>query len=346
MDALAGNIAFIHCDDNNPNTRRASLVTASVDRIVQQRVMSAKDDLVLSAQVAWVGRSSLDVVVEVHRSEDIKSTDGAPTMVEPTGSRLLSSYFTYVARNRETNRATAVNRLVVNSDAERSLFAAREAQAASRKRRDSAMTLDPQVSQLVAQGRAAEDMPALAPPDAVLMRCTSLESSLVCQPQSVNTAGRVFGGFIMNKAYELALSTCYVFAGAHPVFREVDRIAFRQPVDVGDLLRLTSRVIFTSSSSSSSFASLSADEEVQRNVPPSVVVEVNCQVVRPERASSVVSNTFHFVFGFACDEARSPSLRRVLPVTSEEATMWIYGSKLLKTAPLSAGDDCKKGVAD
>jgi acyl-coenzyme A thioesterase 9 len=41
-----------------------------------------------------------------------------------------------------------------------------------------------------------EDMPALAHPNAVLMRQTALENSLVCQPQNVNTAGRVFGGFL------------------------------------------------------------------------------------------------------------------------------------------------------
>ena len=35
LDALAGNVAFMHCDDNDPETRPLSLVTASVDRIRQ-----------------------------------------------------------------------------------------------------------------------------------------------------------------------------------------------------------------------------------------------------------------------------------------------------------------------
>ncbi len=71
----------------------------------------------------------------------------------------------------------------------------------------------------------------------------------------------------MHRAYDLAVATCYTFAGCHPVFKEVDQIAFRKPVDIGDLLRLKSRVLYTS------------DDPVR----PFVVVEVNVQVVRPER---------------------------------------------------------------
>jgi hypothetical protein len=33
LDALAGNIAFLHCDDNNPDTRSLHVVTAAVDTI-------------------------------------------------------------------------------------------------------------------------------------------------------------------------------------------------------------------------------------------------------------------------------------------------------------------------
>lgn len=33
LDAMAGNISYKHADDNNPNTRPLSIVTASVDSI-------------------------------------------------------------------------------------------------------------------------------------------------------------------------------------------------------------------------------------------------------------------------------------------------------------------------
>jgi len=45
---------------------------------------------------------------------------------------------------------------------------------------------------------------------------TSLETTFTCQPQQRNIHGRVFGGFLMRRAYELAHSTAYLFAGRRP----------------------------------------------------------------------------------------------------------------------------------
>ena len=42
LDALAGNVAFAHCDDGDPDTPPPLLVTASVDRLVlRQRLTMA-----------------------------------------------------------------------------------------------------------------------------------------------------------------------------------------------------------------------------------------------------------------------------------------------------------------
>jgi acyl-CoA hydrolase len=38
---------------------------------------------------------------------------------------------------------------------------------------------------------------------------TTQRNTFVCQPQQRNTAGRVFGGFLMRRAYELAFATAY-----------------------------------------------------------------------------------------------------------------------------------------
>ena len=73
-------------------------------------------------------------------------------------------------------------------------------------------------------------MPALADPDVVLIRHTKLENAIICQPQQRNMHGRIFGGFLMRRAFELAFSTCYVFGGGRPLFLEVDHVDFRKPV--------------------------------------------------------------------------------------------------------------------
>jgi hypothetical protein len=49
----------------------------------------------------------------------------------------------------------------------------------------------------------------------------------------------------MHRAYDLAQATSYIFAGAYPHFLEVDQIDFKKPVDIGDLVRLKSRVVCT-----------------------------------------------------------------------------------------------------
>ena len=69
---------------------------------------------------------------------------------------------------------------------------------------------------LLEEARAKQDLPALADPNAVLQPQTSLENTFTCQPQQRNMHGRVFGGFLMRRAFELAHSTAYMFAGARP----------------------------------------------------------------------------------------------------------------------------------
>ena len=74
----------------------------------------------------------------------------------------------------------------------------------------------------------------------------------------------------------------------------MDKIAFRRPVDIGDLLRLKSRVIYSSANphhngvNAVGEAQCSSDLEEGKHSTsasdrPLLVVEVSCQVVRPEK---------------------------------------------------------------
>ena len=65
------------------------------------------------------------------------------------------------------------------------------------------------LSSLVDRGNAIIDMPALAHSNAILMSLTTLENCFICQPQNVNMAGSVFGGFLMHKAYDVALGISF-----------------------------------------------------------------------------------------------------------------------------------------
>lgn len=130
-----------------------------------------------------------------------------------------------------------MNRLSPETEEEKVLFEQAEARNNLKKKKRGA-TWDFESGQvnrlkaLLAEGRIFCDMPALADRDSILLRDTRLENSLICQPQQRNIHGRIFGGFLMHRAFELAFSTAYAFAGLVPCFLEVDHVDFLRPVSV------------------------------------------------------------------------------------------------------------------
>ncbi|CAK9309893.1 unnamed protein product [Citrullus colocynthis] len=306
LDALAGTISVRHCSDDDSTTRPLLLVTASVDRIVLKKPISVDADLKIVGSVIWVGRSSIEVQLDMIQSTEDCSNNKSDSVA-------LTANFIFVARDSQTGKAALVNRLSPETEEEKLLFEGAEARSKLRKRknRGDMWGLDngyiKRIDALLAEGRIFCDMPALADRDSILLRDTRLENSLICQPQQRNIHGRIFGGFLMQRAFELAFSTAYVFAGMVPYFFEVDHVDFLKPVDVGDFLRFTSCVLYT---------------EVDNPDQPLINVEVVAHVTRPEIRSSEVSNTFYFTFTVR-PEAKAKGngfrLRNVVPATEEEA---------------------------
>jgi len=121
---------------------------------------------------------------------------------------------------------------------------------------------------------------------------------------------RIFGGLLMRRAYELAFATAFLFCGSKPQFIEVDRVEFRAPVEVGDLLLLSARVLYTTPRRTSHAST--------RNVlvrPPEVHVEVVAHVARPDTNHVEVVNTFMLTFLIPNGE----TVKRVLPSSSDDA---------------------------
>ncbi|KAK9809579.1 hypothetical protein WJX73_004048 [Symbiochloris irregularis] len=142
-----------------------------------------------------------------------------------------------------------------------------------------------------------------------------------------NLHGRVFGGFLMRRAYELAFATAYMFSGTRPRFVMVDEITFQRPVDVGDLLRLRSLVLHTNSLPAG-ISGVSSDIPAGASVGR-VHVQVTALVTQPERVASNITNTFEFIFEVSIAAAPEIEgcklLKRVLPSTEEEAKLlWTH----------------------
>merc|ERR1712224_1182448 len=78
-----------------------------------------------------------------------------------------------------------------------------------------------------------------------LMHRTVLENTILTKPQDQNTAGNVFGGYLMRQCYDLAFVTCFAYSTRTPVFMEIAEFVFEKPVPRGSILRLKSRIIYT-----------------------------------------------------------------------------------------------------
>ncbi|XP_026423318.1 acyl-coenzyme A thioesterase 9, mitochondrial-like isoform X3 [Papaver somniferum] len=304
LDALAGTISFKHCSDEDSTTRPLLLVTASVDKMVLRKPLRVDADLRIAGAVTWVGRSSIEIQLEVTQPSQDSSRASEDVA--------LTANFTFVARDSKTNKSAPVNRVLPESEQEKMLWEEAEARDKTRKRKRGEKKIDiengedKRLKALLAEGRIFCDMPALANRDSILLKDTCLEYSLICQPQQRNIHGRIFGGFLMHRAFELAYSTAYAFAGLVPCFLEVDHVDFLRPVDVGDFLRFKSCVLYT---------------ELDNPLQPLINIEVVAHVTRPELRTSEVSNTFHFTFSVRNPETlkNGSSIRSVVPATEEEA---------------------------
>lgn len=292
------------------HTRTIPQVTASVDRIRLSSNPTLDRDMEMSGHVVWTGKSSMQIDLEVRALPDTRPW--------------INASFTFVARAPSTGKATAINRLEPETETEKKLFLAVELKNQRRKalRKVAEHTGSKTVGQhsphhvgefdseamiklLLKQARPLLEMPCLADPTCVLVDSTRASNSTIMQPQQRNMLNRVFGGFLMRRAYEIAFSTCYLFAGARPEFYQVAHVDFLSPVDVGDLMRFDSAVLYTHTG--------------QETGSPHVHVQVVASICRPERVHSSISNTFNFVF-------RVPSkatVRKVLPANLDQAKRMI-----------------------
>ena len=304
LDALAGNIAFNHVQ--RPNVM---IVTAAVDRIRIRRRPEIGIDQYLSGKVTWVGSSSMEIRMVISEQED-------------GSAEWLESYFTFVTLDPDTKRSVQICPLIPQTEEERVHFelGAVKAQAKKVARRnqlqmgrplsEESLHIDVRAAELLEEAGPLLRMPTLADTDTILMDATLHSNAMVAQPQSRNLHDRIFGGFLMRRAFELAFSTAYMFGGDRPTFLEVDDISFDKPVDVGDLLVLKSRVLYTLPEGGDLGSYV-----MNHTGMPLVNVEVEAWVTVPETRRAEVSNHFYFTFALT----NKTTCKRVLPSNIDQA---------------------------
>uniref|UniRef100_V5EPH4 Acyl-coa thioesterase n=2 Tax=Kalmanozyma brasiliensis (strain GHG001) TaxID=1365824 RepID=V5EPH4_KALBG len=325
LDSLAGGISYRHALGGRPiegGSAPIYIVTASVDRLDLLAPLTADANYRLSGHVIYVGASSMEVFVSIEQ------------LTEPTRPNkiCLTGRFTMAARNAHTLKSQRIAPLILETDAERALFAMGESHK-NRKRTEAASSLEKVPpskeeafllhSQYIRglhagmfatdelHGPAMKLEPAEHPdgPTLVPVRKTSLSTTMHMHPQQRNVHQKIFGGFLMRSAYELAWMASASFVNRHVQFLSLDALSFHAPVPIGAMLQLSSQIAYTS-------------EPAQHPQGHTIAsVTVLAEVVDLETGERKKSNTFHFSFDLGQTD------RQLLPQTYKEAMEFIEGKR-------------------
>jgi acyl-coenzyme A thioesterase 9 len=143
----------------------------------------------------------------------------------------------------------------------------------------------------------------IKPENAYWMDETKLKSVIICQPEQRNIYNKIFGGFLMRKAYELAWVNSCIFSQEKTEIAFVEHVSFKKPVVIGSLLFLTAQVVYTEGNS--------------------IMVNVHAEVQDPLTQKRDVTNEFYYKFIVP----HKLAVPRVIPKSYSEAMIYIVGKR-------------------
>ncbi|KZO98279.1 Thioesterase/thiol ester dehydrase-isomerase [Calocera viscosa TUFC12733] len=335
LDSLAGSAAYKHIlgpAADSPSSLSSIdfyLVTAAVERMDLLHYIKQGDihDLRLSGNVIYTGKSSMEVTVQMV---------GLPRTSHETEMPVMLGRFTMVCRDALTHKAREVNPLILGTPEEEALYALGKSHAEIRKSTQASSLSRMPPSQTEAQAvhemflsrhpQGGEEFlsSTFLPPrgerthlpsagqdefgheiEWAWMEDTVLESCQVMFPQDRNVHGKVFGGYLMRLAYELAFATASQHIQKRTLpFLSLDNISFKLPVPVGCMLKLKSGVGYS-------------DSKV-------VHIGVRANVLDVTTGEEKTTNEFWFTW-----DAEGGGTKGVVPRTYEEAMTWLESRRRL-----------------
>lgn len=328
LDALAGISAYAHAiyRDEKGHFARAppTIVTASCDRIDLLAPLPSGWDLRYDSSCTWVGHSSMEIRLQVDGMSDYKEESGTYSTRVP----LVIAYFTMVARDSKTNKALPVPELDLSRPKDRSRFDEGLARTEKRRslRKQSLDETSPTAEEsclihnLFLESRE-RDMASKKGAEAAAiaeaernqvtgyrwMKDTELSAVHICHPQQGNIHGKVFGGYLMRKAFELGWATAQLHTKKRPSFLSLDDTNFLAPVEIGSILKFSSKVVYAEG-------------------PPhkTLQVSVTADVIDPNTREATRTNTFQLTFE---SPASTDGVQRVMPRSYGEAIEYIEGKR-------------------
>lgn len=229
LDKLAEDVALAYVRRSCPDGR---VVTAAVDQIQVRGPAEIDRDLFLRARINFVGRRSVEVGI---RCEHPEGSNGQPAR------HIASCYFTMVARSADETHSLDLPSFEPADDVGKrrwaKAIARREAYRAALTAAGEPPSRDE--FELLHQLHAAQEAPGF---HGLLARDLVTTGWERMYPEQENVPKKIFGGYIVRKAYEQSSICAQLVAPDRPVIVSVNRINFNQPVRMGDRLQFLSRV--------------------------------------------------------------------------------------------------------
>lgn len=294
LDRVAGEAAVAFVRRTMPEAR---VVTAALDEVVVRAVADVGKDVRCRARINRVGTSSMEVGVRVDQL--------------PEETHLATCYFTMVvlAADGSAERAARLEPFLPDDERGRQRVARAEARRdAYRQERARAFEPpSPEEFQLISRLYREQELPGFTGLPARQLQAETWERTY---PEQENPWKIIFGGFILRRAYELS-AICAEFVATHrPLLAAVNRVNFVRPVQIGDKLHLTSRVIYTAG--------------------PAVCVETSIERQSRDRQSRALSNSCLFTF-VNVDPALAPQdVPRVYPASHAEEQRYLSARRNLR----------------
>ena len=288
LDKVAEETALNYVNRFYPDAR---VVTAAIDNIVIHHAADVAKDIVCHARINNVGRSSLEIGIRVEQPGEL-------------ANHVASCYFTMVARSGMGEGAVsiALPPLEYHDDTEE----VRAKKALARReeyRHQQALLTEPpsrEEHEMLASLHKAQDEPGF---QGLLAGRLVADSWERMYPEFENVPQKIFGGYLVRRAYEISSICSEKVAPDRPVIAAVNRINFFHPVRMGDTLHYTSRVVYTNNSF--------------------ICVEANIERISRDRTSKALSNSCLFTFVNVDRDLGHRPVPQVYPTTYSEDARYL-----------------------
>jgi acyl-coenzyme A thioesterase 9 len=298
LDLVAERAALNYVRRRHPDAR---VVTAAIDNIFVRNPADVTRDINFHARINHVGRSSVEVGIRVEQPGD-------------PPNHIASCYFTMVARTGTGEGAVSVALPPLEYEVELEKERARKAVAAREEyRQQQALMAEPPSREeylMLADLHKAQEQPRAGGGAVTAPACAGLAAGALVTdawermyPEQENVPQKIFGGYLMRRAYELSAICSEQVTPDRTIIAAVNRINFFHPVRLGDKLHFTSRVVYTSGSF--------------------ICVEASIERISRDRSSKALSNSCLFTFVNVDDQLNHRPVPAVYPLTYAEDEQYL-----------------------